>query len=307
MAPFQSSICLNWTAQVPTAILPASWLWWSETTLKNILSNPLWRALVVTLSIGALMALLDLLVKSGGHFWDGYFTEPDTFDYFCEETDRGALFRHKVNTYTNLAYLWGALWIFFHGVADRKKGGKTYLRRHPEWSILMGWACILVFVGSTLFHAGLTRWTEWADLAGVYAVALSIACMTAHRIHGLIRRQHSASWPFVLAWFVLWISACASIFNIRSWYLVLGAFLMIAIGGLLVLLLTKRSKSSLWYLASMLLTVMAVMFFSFDISRIFCDPKAWIQPHGNWHLCAAASFMLYYRFIRSSTATHAAL
>jgi hypothetical protein len=275
--------------------------------LKNFLRNPLFRAFGATVIAAAFMVVLDLVFRQGGWFWETYYTEPETLDYFCEQSIPGALFRHKVNTYTNLAYFWAALWMIFSGLQDRRRGGKTYLRRHWEWSILMGVACLLVFAGSTLFHAGLTRWTEWVDLAGVYAVALSIAFLNLHRLQGLFVRRHTSAWPFILAYGLAWAGACATIFELRSWYLVVGAFLLIALGGLAILLRTQRNGAAWWYLLSMACTVAAVMFFAFDISRVACDPKGWIQPHGNWHIFAALSFMVYYRFIRSSTATHAAL
>ena len=216
-----------------------------------------------------------------------------TVSVYCERLAPGLL-GEPFNTVTNLAFLLAA-WLGW-----RRAG------QHRDQRLL---AALLgaIGVGSTLFHAGLTVWTEWADLAGVYAIALMLGCMTLHRVRGLLVRQHTASWPFIVLYVVLWSAACASIFTIKSWYLVLGAIAVIAGGGLLILRHTAPDKSWRWFAGSMGFAVLAVAFFAMDIQRIGCDPQAWIQPHGNWHICAALSFLLYYRFVRSSTATHAAL
>lgn len=275
--------------------------------LRNRLARPFFQALLASLIVLAIMVGLDLGFPQGGHFWDQFFTEKNTLDFFCEESAPQALFRHKVNTYTNIFYFLAGAWGILKGLSDRRRGGRTYLRRHPEWSFIYGIGAVLVFIGSTLFHAGLTLWTEWADLAGVYAIALMLGCMTLHRLRGLVMRRHSASWPFILLYVVLWVAACASIFTIKSWYLVLGTISVIAVGGFLIHRMTAPGKTSRWFAASMGFAALAVAFFAMDIQRIGCDPQAWIQPHGNWHICAAMSFLLYYRFVRSSTASHAAL
>lgn len=275
--------------------------------LRHRLARPFTHALLASLIVLAIMVGLDLGFPRGGSFWDQFVTEENTLDFFCEQSAHGALFRHKVNTYTNLLYFFAGAWGILKGLSDIRRGGRTYLRRHPEWSFLYGAGAVLVFAGSTLFHAGLTVWTEWADLAGVYAIALMLGCMTLHRVRGLLVRQHTASWPFIVLYVVLWSAACASIFTIKSWYLVLGAIAVIAGGGLLILRHTAPDKSWRWFAGSMGFAVLAVAFFAMDIQRIGCDPQAWIQPHGNWHICAALSFLLYYRFVRSSTASHAAL
>ncbi len=275
--------------------------------LTHRLARPFFQAVLVTLVMLLILVGLDLGFPAGGSFWDQFFTEDQTLDYFCEESAREALFRHKVNTYTNIVYFLAGAWGILKGLGDRKRGGRTYLRRHPEWSLIYGVAAVLVFLGSTLFHAGLTLWTEWADLAGVYAIALMLGCMTLHRLRGLVLRRHSASWPFVLLYLVLWVAACASIFTIKSWYLVLGTILVIAIGVFLINSMTAPDKTWRWFAGSMGFAVLAVAFFAMDVHRIGCDPQAWIQPHGNWHVCAALSFLFYYRFVRSSTANHAAL
>lgn len=270
-------------------------------------TSPFYQAILLSLIMLGVMAGLDIGFPEGGVFWDQFFTERSTLDYFCETSTPKALFRHKVNTYSNIGYFLAGTWTLLRGLRDRKRGGQTYLRRHPEWSILFGLACYLVFAGSTLFHAGLTVWTEWADLAGVYAVALAIGFLNLHRLQGLWLRRHTASWPFIMLYFLTWIAACATIFSVKSWYLVLGAFAIIALGGAAILWATASGRAKWWFVASMGFTLIAVGFFAADINRIGCDPHFWIQQHSNWHLGAATAFILYYRFVRSSTATHAAL
>jgi hypothetical protein len=275
--------------------------------LRHRLERPFFQALLASLIVLGLLIGLDLGFPKGGSFWDQYFTEESTIDFFCEASSREALFRHKVNTYSNIFYFLAGAWGIIKGLRDIRRGGRTFLRRHPVWSLLYGSSAVLVFLGSTLFHAGLTVWTEWADLAGVYAIALTLGCMTLHRVRGLMLRQHTPAWPFVALYFVLWGLACASIFTVKSWYLVLGTIAVIGIGGYLIHRFTAPGKTSRWFFASMAFTALAVAFFAADIRRIGCDPQAWIQPHGLWHISAALAFMLLYRFIRSSTATHAAL
>ncbi len=248
--------------------------------------------------MGLLMALLDRAFPQGGSLWRDWVTEQSTLVYFCEPATIEALFRQKVDTYSNLGFFFIAMVMFAYARADRRESRDGFASVHPIWSTWYGVASLATFLGSTLFHASLTRSGEAMDLAGVYAAVLLPGFFNLHRIGTLWKRQRIAAWPFLLVWSIVWITSSVLIFTVSSRVIVLAGLLLIGISGF-VLWLRVRPRKGWWFAgSSILVTAMAATFFVFDIRKVGCDPESWYQAHALWHLLSGAAAFTYYGFMR---------
>jgi hypothetical protein len=267
--------------------------------LKNTsIQNPWIFATLSTTMMGLLMVVLDKTFPQGGSIWRDWVTEHSTLVYFCEPATVEALFRQKVDTYSNLGFFFGAMLLYAFARADRRTEGIGFATVHPIWSFWYGSAMLVTFLGSTFFHASLTRSGEALDLAGVYAAVLLPGFFNLHRIGTLWKRQRIAAFPFLLVWGIVWITSSLLIFTVSSRVIVLAALLLIGISGF-VLWLRVHPRKGWWFAgSSILVTGIAATFFVFDIRKVGCDPQSWYQAHALWHLLSCAAALTYYGFMR---------
>lgn len=244
------------------------------------------------------MVALDLAFPHGGLMWRDWVTERNTLVYFCEPATVEALFRHKVDTYTNLGFFFfGSLMLAF-ARRDRRVEAGGFAMVHSVWSVWFGLALLSTFVGSTLFHASLTRSGEALDLAGVYAAALLPGFFNVHRLGRLWLKRRIPAAPFLIAWGIFWLGTSLFIFRLSSRIVVPSGIALIGITGFL-LWLRVHPRNGWWYAAgSLTLTALAATFFIFDILKVGCDPGSWYQAHGLWHVLAASAAGAYYGFMR---------
>lgn len=262
--------------------------------------RPWITASLASLIVGMVMLILDLLFPKGGAIWRNWLSEHSTLTYFCEPASIKALFRHKVDTYSNLGFLFVGVLLFAFGKQDQKLSFKAsgFAVIHPIWSKSFGIALMLTFAGSTFFHASLTLSGEVFDLAGVYAAALLPGFFNLHRIQSLRMQKHLPAQPFLITWIAFWILSSLLIFTVSS-RIVVGSSLFLIGGTGFYLFLNVKAKSGWGYgIGSVILTTIAASFFVMDILKVGCDPKSWFQAHGMWHLMAASASALYYGFMR---------
>src|SRR5688572_28709876 len=98
------------------------------------LKSPWTIAIAATLSMGLLMVVLDRAFPAGGNIWRDWVTEEDTLVYFCEPATVKALFRHKVDTYTNLGFFFVGVMVLAFGKLDRVKKTGGFAVVHSVWS-----------------------------------------------------------------------------------------------------------------------------------------------------------------------------
>ena len=81
---------------------------------------------------------------------------------YGETIHEHSIFRTRINTWSNLAYVLLGLYAIFWGLADhrvlQRPEQSGFLVRTPGLSILFGAACRYLGLGSGIFHASLTRW-----------------------------------------------------------------------------------------------------------------------------------------------------
>jgi hypothetical protein len=255
-------------------------------------------ALFATMGMGLVMAVVDLAMPTGGEFWRDWVTDHSTLVYFCEPATVAAFFRQKVDVYTNLGFFFFGALMWAYARADRAHATGGFAVVNRAWSRWFGLAMWMTFLGSSLFHASLTRSGEALDLAGTYSGALLPGFFNLHRLWSLGLKRHLPAWPFVIAWLLVWLAASLLIFRVSSRVVVPGGLLLIGLTGF-VLFLQVRPRRGWWFAAgSIVLTVLAATFFVMDIQKVGCDPGSWYQAHGVWHLLAASAAGSYYGFMR---------
>jgi UDP-N-acetylmuramyl pentapeptide phosphotransferase/UDP-N-acetylglucosamine-1-phosphate transferase len=80
---------------------------------------------------------------------------------------------------------------------------------------------------------------------------------------------------------------------------VLGLIITLMIFGILVER-EDSGKTNRKYLAISIASVsFAVMWFVFDVYKIYCNPDSFIQPHSLWHLFSGIAAFYFYMYIRS--------
>ncbi len=232
--------------------------------------------------------------------WRNWFTEHNTLVYFCEPASIKELFRHKVDTYTNLGFFFLGILVFAYGKLDQKMNNPQtgFAVIHPSWSIWFGLALISTFVGSTFFHASLTWWGEIFDLIGVYAAALLPGFFNLHRIQSLKKQKRLPARSFLVAWALFWLLSSLLIFTVSSRVVMGGSMLLIGATGFYLFLQVKARRAWAFGASSLVLTFIAASFFVMDVKKVGCDPVSWYQAHGTWHLLAALASGMYYAFMR---------
>ncbi|HEX2900269.1 MAG TPA: hypothetical protein VHS96_11180 [Bacteroidia bacterium] len=262
------------------------------------MKNPWLIAASATLAMGLVMLALDLAFPEGGIIWHGWVTEESTLVYFCEPATVKALFRQKVDTYTNLSFFFNGILVLAFAHADRRRPSVRFAVVHPVWSLWYGIALLTTFAGSTFFHASLTLTGEAFDLSGVYAAVLLPGFFNLHRLGSLWARRRIAAWPFLVACGLAWLASSLLIFEVSSRVVVLGALSLIGISGFVLWLRVRPREGWVFAASSILITAVAAMFFVFDIQKIGCDPESLFQAHGLWHLLSGTAAITYYGFMR---------
>ncbi len=238
--------------------------------------------------------------------WNGYLTEAEIGTFFCEKTFMDKIVRQPMNTFSNFVYLMGAMIIMKRGLKDRtKKTRYNIISANPYYSILLGSILLYIFCASVFFHSSLIHFASELDFSAVYSLSLYPLMYFTHRVW-LRQINLPSNKPHPKSTWTLIIIATAIYFaltfflkeGIRN-YVVLGIiFLVIAFGATVERF--DRGKTNHYYLLTCIASILfAVMWFAFDIYKVFCSPDSIIQPHSLWHLFSGIAAFYFYMYIRS--------
>lgn len=233
-----------------------------------------WRAAILALAattgLGLAVAAVLLPLPSAA-VWSG-LTPGDCAEY-CEASVRcGALslrraIQQPANTWSNLAYAFvGFLAVF---------------RRSTPGSVVFAFSCVLLALGSLLFHATITREFQWLDVVGMYVALAAVAARGLHDGFGV-------RWSWALAaWAVVSLGLARFKWQLNT------TVTMVVLAGVAAAAMARRVRVGAETVATALLPLglLAAGYGvrALDVNRTFCDPDAWIQGHAIWHLLAAAS------------------
>lgn len=183
--------------------------------------------------------------------------------------------QQPVNTYTNVAYLTGGLFLMFE------------INTLPTFIFFI--TTLYLCVGSCLYHATSTRWAGSLDISAMYALFSSLALYAASTLINL-EESLVALLMFVVGVLIGWLLRYKYKGNM---ILKIGIFIVLIYSFLIWSMLHHSiSLLNVYLISSFALYLVAFIFWILDKKRIF-PIKRW--GHGLWHiLTAIAISMLFY-------------
>lgn len=244
----------------------------------------------------------------GQKVWDGWRESSELRrPAYAERVRVDDVFRTRVNTWSNLAYVLVGLYALGFGWKDRHHkfvAEDGYVRHTPAISFLFGAACCYLGTSSGLFHASLTRWGQQLDVAAMYAPLVVLIAMSLGRWypHAKVGRDNRgvATWPFLVALAVL---TCFLLYRYKWFMSSRGVLpvLIVAVGCLAALdqFRTGRRLALRWLVWAGVTLALAVVCRQLDVAGRFSGPDSWLQGHSFWHVFTSASLCCMYLYQRS--------
>ncbi len=223
---------------------------------------------------------------------------------YAETIHPDSILRTRVNTWSNVAFLFVGLYVIALGLADRRAGSRhNFLTSNPAFSFLYGAACIGLATGSAFFHASLTRWGQHVDVAMIYAPPLLLIAMNVARHMGETQLLRVRSLEISIATGIgLWLILFWFKWSLSSTAVVVG----LAATLLLFAVLDHRNprfETRFRYMGLATLALSAGVFFqALDAARVLAVGDGLFQGHSLWHVCGALALWWAYRYYRSERA-----
>ena len=281
---------------------------------RNFILPPRWVHLLawgslLLLTLG--LALLFFALKDSA-VWDSLapsreFENPA----YAEAIHANSIFRTRVNTWSNLAYVLPGLYAIALGLWDlrhRRGSAAPYAVRQPALPMLYGVACCYLGLGSGIFHASLTRWGQQLDVAAMYSpLVVLVAIHFARWIPSL--RTGKGAWPTWPIFAVACVIVSALLY-IYKWELsstrVMATLMLLILAGCILDAVAGRFVLQWrWVVAAFFGFVIAYAFRAADVADRFTGPDSWLQGHALWHLFTGLSLgamILFYRTERRAGA-----
>lgn len=254
------------------------------------------------------MSLIIFLLYKDVNVWEGWESASEFLDpIYAETLYPNSVFRTRMNTWSNLAYVLLGFYLIALGLYDfreKKTLMRGYLAHTPALSLVFGLACIYLGLGSGFFHASLTRAGQQCDVGGMYATmfVLGALCIGSWLPH-IPKRSESqaiATWPVIVV-----VAIAASIyFSVYKWSYsftkITQPIQWLMLAFVLVSLIQRRKRLQvLWFVAAVVSIVLAGYIRQMDIDGQFSHPDAIWQGHAIWHVITALFYLFLYLYFRS--------
>ncbi len=168
--------------------------------------------------------------------------------------------------------------------------GLLALRTRPRaLAGLFAASVVLLGIGSFLFHAAITRETQWVDMVGTYAAIIAVAAL------GLQRLGVPAGAAVVLA---LVVDAGIARFKWQIDARVALPLLVLVAAVPIALAVRAGRGAAKAALLPLVLLLFAVALREADVRRVLCWPDSLLfQGHAVWHVLCAASLGASWHFL----------
>ena len=160
---------------------------------------------------------------------------------------------------------------------------------------LYGFALAVVGLGSFFFHASETFAGQWFDVFGMYLVSIFFIAYNLYRIGRLDHRS-----------FLLFYFGVCALLGVAIYYLpdsrryLFGVSIVVALVQSIWIQLRAKSWIQKKYLYGTVGSYgFAQTVWYLDKSKIWCNPYAWINGHGLWHIFTGLAAVLIYFYFRS--------
>ena len=245
-----------------------------------------WVLLGTSISVPVILSLLSLADASAA--WRAASCMPG--HCFCEAV-RASGVRQPANTWSSLAFVVAGFWMLGSGGGDRS----NLLSRRPVYRIVFGTAVVLIGYGSAFYHATLSFAGQFADVFGMYLLAVFIVLYAWSRLRPMSDVAVVALYAGIntaLAALLLSVPA------VRRY-----AFGLLLLAGLALEMRVRRTRASVvdgrWLTAAVLVLAIGFTAWVLDITRVACSPGSILQGHALWHLAGAAAALLLFRYYAS--------
>ena len=214
-------------------------------------------------------------------------------DCWCEAARAGSWILEPVNTWTNLLFVLAGIIFFLK--AKRLTSGTNSLTSDLTFPRLYGFALVFVGLGSFFYHASQTFVGQWFDVFGMYLVSVFYISYNFYRIKWFNKSG------FLFFYFGTSLFLGLIIYFLpetRRW--LFGASILFTFIQTVWIQRRVKAKVESRYLIGAVLTYgVAQTVWILDKSRIWCDPYAWINGHGIWHILTAVAAILAYFYFAS--------
>ena len=192
----------------------------------------------------------------------------------CGAPETRAAIQQPANTVSNLAFVF--------------VGFLAFARAPGAGSAIFAFSCLVLGIGSGLFHATVTREFQWLDVAGMYVALAAVAARSLHEGFGLPWRRAGPLWAGASALLV----AFKWMLNTTLTMVFLA---VVAAAGMMRRIRAGKGRAPLALLPLGLIAAGYVVR-ELDVRRVACDPESLLQGHAIWHLLSAASLHAAWRF-----------
>jgi magnesium-transporting ATPase (P-type) len=214
-------------------------------------------------------------------------------DCWCEVARNGSWILEPVNTWTNLGFVGAGIWFFLN--SNRLTDNSNKLASDSFFPRLYAMALLTVGLGSFFYHASQTFIGQWFDVFGMYLVSVFYISYNFYRSNIFSRKN------FINFYVTVCLALGLLIIYFPQWRReFFGTTLAFTL--LQTLIIHKRlrpSMKSIYLWGALGSYLLAQMFWILDKNKIWCDPYAWINGHGIWHLLTASSAILIYCYFQS--------
>jgi len=195
---------------------------------------------------------------------------------WCEETLCHWI-SEPANTYSNIAYLIAAIYIFWRGY---RSGQKELIYLAP--------AMFLMGAFSFIYHMSNNYLSQVFDFIGMYLFVYWLIILNLRRLKWVSRENQV---PFMIAMCVVSTIILHILYMVHIKFQIIILFAAIAIVGTEYLLYKKdRLKENRYraFIGGLVFIILAQAASLMDGLRIYCDPQNhWFQGHALWHVLAA--------------------
>ncbi len=215
------------------------------------------------------------------------------------------VFRTRLNTWSNLAYVVVGFYALGFGDRDLRRTGKPRplaTKQRAALTFAFGVsACVLGF-GSGFFHASLTRLGQWVDVASMYPPMLCLVGLSLARRLPALRfgDRVMPTWPFLVGLISL---TSASLFYFK-WSMSSSTVLITLISAVSIVTVADRFSSrgrlnGWWLVASSFALMGGAACRQIDIAQRLSGLSPWTYGHAFWHVLTGLSLACVFLFYQS--------
>ncbi len=202
-------------------------------------------------------------------------------DEYCERSNECTdtltnIPAQPANTYSNILYLLAGL--------------AALLRRRKLASVTFATACVILFVGSSWFHALISESGQLADVIGMYCVFSFLASYAVVTTQNLHQRYWLATLLAIL------VAVPLSLFANRLSSTPVLIITVLIVAGNIILALICKKQSGKKALVILGLFILAFLFRQLDVTGTLCNPGSWFQGHAVWHVLCGIGIYTVFRF-----------